>query len=135
MKKIMICAVAAVAVASAPGFAQKGGRSNAGAEVTRAQAETGVRGLFARADVNRDGFVSTTEAEAARSALLGRGQARGLGGGAVAALAGVQFNEVDSNRDGRISLSEARLAGSSAFARADANRDGRVSREELKRAR
>jgi hypothetical protein len=93
---------------------------------------------FARLDANRDGSVSRGEFDARAGGRKGqRGEARGghRGGGMFARLGLRHFDEVDANRDGRLSLDEARSGALRLFDRVDANRDGTVSPEERRAAR
>jgi hypothetical protein len=150
MKKIFAIGAAAAALLAAPTLAQQArGGPDQGQGVTRAQAETRVRDMFARVDANRDGFVTQAEAGAFRSALQAkRGANR-------AERREARFAQLDANRDGSISRAEflaqpgtadrgerrgqraerrgqrggfaARLGNGRLFERLDADRDGRVS--------
>ena len=149
MKTFILIGAAAAAFLSAPASAQPRG----GDGVTRADVETRVRGMFARVDANRDGFVTEAEALAFRGpAHAGRRGQRG--GGREAAFARLDANgdgmisraeftapRADGQRDQRRGMrAERRQAGAGAFgprafARVDANRDGRISLAEATTAR
>ncbi len=157
MKKIILFGAAAAALVAMPALAQQAqGGFNGGAGVTRAQVETRTRAMFARVDVNRDGFVTQAEAQSVRGAIRARRNAeRGERREAL-------FARLDSNRDGEISRAEffaprqqaeggerrgvraERRAermerrgnrglrfGARAFERMDMNKDGRVSLAEM----
>jgi hypothetical protein len=149
MKTIAFASAALVALAALPAFAQAPvGPAAAGRAVTRADVQSRVEARFARADSDRDGFVTRDEVQARRGEPGGRFAAR-QGGGRDAL-----FARLDSNRDGvlsreefsapRAGLAHGRRAGPSfgrggatgggfrgrAFAMLDSNRDGRVSLRE-----
>ena len=158
MKKIFAIGAAAAALLAAPTLAQQArGGPDHGQGVTRAQAETRARDMFARVDANRDGFVTQAEAGAFRSAVQAkRGANR-------AERREARFAQLDANRDGSISRAEflaqrdgadrgerrgqraerrgqrggfaARLGNGRLFERLDADRDGRVSLAEATSAR
>ncbi|MFL6854558.1 MAG: EF-hand domain-containing protein, partial [Sphingomicrobium sp.] len=123
---------------------------------TRAEVQAKVAEHFARADENRDGFVTRAEADSAARALPARFAERRVDRRAHA------FERLDTNRDGAISRAEwdahsaqrqQRMAargdrgprgagfgrgmhgfGGRMFEMADANRDGRVSLQEAQTA-
>jgi hypothetical protein len=146
MKKIFFAGAALAALASAPASSQPDGEGRArfAQPQTRAAVAAMVQARFARADSNRDGFVTRDElrarAEARRAA---RGERRGQ-----------RFEQLDSDNDGMISRAEfeapraapgergGRRAmraerrgggrmmagfGARAFAAMDSDRDGRVA--------
>lgn len=160
MKRIL-CAGAALAAVSAAvaASAQPGaeGRRGPGQPMTRAAVEARVEARFARADSNRDGFVTQDEVRAGAEARRAQRQERRT------ERREQLFERLDSNRDGSISRAEfserpalrgggerrgQRLArrggrgggllmagfGARAFAAMDYNRDGRVALAEAERA-
>jgi hypothetical protein len=146
MKKIAFAGVALAALAALPAFAQPSVEGPAGGKpITRADVQGRVEARFARADANRDGFVTRDEVEARRGE--GRDRLKARRGDRREAL----FARLDSNRDGVLSREEfdAPRAGvgegqrrsqrfgrgggmgggfrGRAFAALDSDRDGRVS--------
>ena len=115
--------------------------------MTRATVASHVQAMFARADANRDGFITKAEAEAVKQQMHGR-MAERRAGTKRPDRAGV-FDLIDANKDGMISREEfaarpqrAKMArhagmrgmGGKMFDRADANNDGRVSLAEAQQA-
>jgi len=92
---------------------------------------TALPGLFARADVNKDGVVTRAEFQAMGSVIKGRMEQAGMRGG----FAGKMFETADANRDGRVSLAEAQALALQHFDRADLNHDGIVMPQEREQAR
>jgi Ca2+-binding EF-hand superfamily protein len=156
MKKIVLGGAALAALAASAAFAHPHGGEGprAGQPLTRADLEARIDARFARADADRDGYVTQAELRArAEAARARRGERRGPGRQAA-------FERLDTDRDGMISRAEfearpamrgergrgerlgvrgqggARMGGfgfgGRAFAAADANRDGRVSRAEAR---
>jgi hypothetical protein len=146
MKKIAFAGVALATLISLPAFAQPPiDGPAAGKPVTRADVRSRVEARFARADANRDGFVTREEVEARRGE--GRERLEARRGDRREAL----FARFDANRDGVLSREEfnAPRAGMGegqrrgqrfgrgggmgggirgrAFAALDSDRDGRVS--------
>jgi hypothetical protein len=101
MKKIILFGAAAAALIATPTFAQQNrGGLERGAGLTRADVRARVQQAFARADTNRDGFVTQAEARSVRDAARGqrtanRGERREA-----------RFAQLDANRDGEISRAE-----------------------------
>lgn len=160
MKSLFLLGVAALA--ATPVLAQSGdGRGRIAQPQTRATVQAQVQARFARADSNRDGFVTREEVRAGGEARRAQRQER----------RGERFERLDSNNDGSISRAEfdapravqggdrserramraerrgqrfadrdgrgggmrARLGGR-AFAMMDLDRDGRVALGEAQRA-
>src|SRR4051812_30224182 len=109
MRKIAFAAAALAAAAAVPAFAQPAPNARARAlqPVTRAEVQARVQARFARADANRDGFVTQDEVRAARGA--GRDmmppRREGLQGDREGRRAAI-FARLDSNRDGVLSREE-----------------------------
>ncbi|HLL30151.1 MAG TPA: EF-hand domain-containing protein [Allosphingosinicella sp.] len=151
MKSLIIFGVAALA--ATPVLAQGGGdRGRFAQPQTRAEVQAQVQSRFARADSNRDGFLTQDEVRARAEAR--RSQRQQLRG----ERREQRFEQLDANNDGVISRSEfealrtvrgerrgQRLAhrggrggmagfGGRAFATMDLDRDGRISLAEAQRA-
>jgi hypothetical protein len=181
MKLLILAGAGLAALAALPAAAQPvpgpdagfRGRGEAARPLTRAAVEARVEARFARADANRDGFITREEAQAARPGARGdrgerptgrrdalfarldtnrdgqlsreefdaRGAFAGRQGerfgqrGGRQAFAGRGFAMLDADRDGRVSIGEARARALQAFERADTNRDGVVTPEERQAAR
>jgi Ca2+-binding EF-hand superfamily protein len=108
MKKLFFAGAALAVLAAAPATAQpRDGRGPVVEPVSRADVEARVQERFARADANRDGFVTQDEIRAGSDARRGermggpgeRMEQRGEGRGRL-------FDRLDSNRDGSISRAE-----------------------------
>jgi len=108
---------------------------------TRADVQAHVQRMFARFDLNHDGFITKDEIASAKSQFAARMEQRRAGRAAKRAS---MFDRIDTNHDGVISREEfaaapnagrfgARMArmhrgfGQAMFDMADANKDGRVS--------
>jgi Ca2+-binding EF-hand superfamily protein len=130
MKKFAFAAAALTALAAVPALAQQGGEE--GARVaqpqTRAEAATQAEARFARADANRDGFLTQDEMQARAEAR--DGEHRGRGG-----FGGRRFEAMDADHDGRVALTEASRAALERFDRIDADHDGSISQGERQAAR
>jgi EF-hand domain pair/EF hand len=105
---------------------------------------------FAELDANKDGSISRAEFDAGHAMMSGpkgaghkdgehaghnmRGHDRGMGmmGGKMEAS---MFEHADTDKDGRVSLSEALASPKAHFEMMDANKDGTVTPEERKAAR
>jgi hypothetical protein len=107
MKTFILAGAALAALAAIPASAQPGGQMRGQAELTRAEMQQRVQARFARADANRDGFLTRDEAPARPQGVRGerredRAERRAERGGRRALL----FARLDSNRDGMISRAE-----------------------------
>lgn len=107
MKTLFLAGAALAVLASAPAAAQPGGegRGRFAQPQTRAQVEARVEARFARADSNRDGFV--TREEVSDRAEARRAERQENSGERRAK----RFERLDSNSDGMISRSEFDSAG------------------------
>jgi Ca2+-binding EF-hand superfamily protein len=157
MKKIFFAGVALAALAAMPAAAQQDGEGRArfAQPQTRAAVQAQVQARFARADSNRDGFVTRDEVQARIGARREQDQER------RGERREQRFDQLDSNHDGSISRSEfdapraarggdrrgQRFAhrggpgggnmggfGGRGFAMLDSNGDGRVALAEAQRA-
>jgi hypothetical protein len=153
MNKLILAGAGLAALAALPAFAQPAPapapapgawRDHGARPLTRAEAVAKAEARFARADANRDGFVTPEEASARREAARPAGEPRDPRGDAFARL--------DANRDGQLSREEfeARGAmrgprgegfrghgrhggfGGRGLERLDADHDGRVSLAEAR---
>lgn len=144
-------------------LAQTGAPAPAAASgpTTKAVVEAEVRAGFARLDANKDGFVDRAEADRAQSAAVSGAQARYRqrrsslfaridtnkdgtisraefeGAGAPRAPApgtNPWLNNNDTDRNGRVALSEALAQSTQRFDRLDTNKDGRVTDAEVRAA-
>jgi Ca2+-binding EF-hand superfamily protein len=92
----------------------------------RSAVQSAVQGVFATADTNRDGNLSTTEVNAGLS-------------GAARAIAQATFQQADTDNNGSISQAEFEKAvvqpTRTAFAIMDLNHDGQISQQEAQTAR
>jgi opacity protein-like surface antigen len=155
MKKFVFAGGALAVLGASAALAQPAQGPRNPQPLTRASLEARVDAGFARADANRDGFITLEEARSVAQARRGqRGEGRAQRGERRAE----RFAKLDTNRDGMISRAEfdirqigaerrgmrgerrgggqgggmfARFGGGM-FNQADANRDGRVSREEAR---
>lgn len=102
MKKIFFAGAALAVLAAVPSQAQPGaeGRRGPGQPLTRAAVEAQVEARFARADSNRDGFVTQDEVRARAEARRAQRQER------RAERLEQRFARLDANRDGSISRAE-----------------------------
>jgi Ca2+-binding EF-hand superfamily protein len=100
MKKLLFAGAGLLALAAVPALGQPGGEGRFAQPLTRAAVQAQVQARFARADANRDGFVTRDEvrarAEAGRAERqAGRGERRAR-----------MFDRLDANHDGSISRTE-----------------------------
>ncbi|MFL6746225.1 MAG: calcium-binding protein [Sphingomicrobium sp.] len=150
MKSIILASAAVAAIAVAPALAQPAqpgapvAQQRAAKVQTRADLQARIARLFARLDVNRDGFV--TQAEAQSRAVGGKNRDAQR---AERRAPGAMFDRLDTNKDGQITQAEAdavraarqaraearraraQAAGGGLFARVDANHDGVITRSEF----
>lgn len=124
MNRLLIVAAAATLCATPAQAQQRGGLdrlmamdANGDGAITRAEAEAARGAMFNRLDRDRDGYLSTSEQNAAQG--MGR---RGLEG-------------ADADNDARISRAELMAQPYRAFDRLDANSDGAISAAELETVR
>jgi Ca2+-binding EF-hand superfamily protein len=101
--------------------AHKGARKNAKAAPTWDK-------LASRLDTDKDGTISNAEFEAGHAKFAERVAESGSKRG----LAGNMFATADSNKDGKVSLTEATAASTAHFDKVDANKDGTLTRDEMR---
>ena len=125
MKKLLIASAAGAAlIAGTVALAQPTAQAPAapGKVHTRASVQAKVAEHFARLDVNRDGFVTKAEVDAAKATRAARrGDRKARRGGAM-------FERLDANRDGSIARAEfdaARARREQRIAARDKDGDGR----------
>src|SRR5206468_925531 len=149
MKTIFLAAAAIGAFAAVPAAAQPAAPPPADGPmapremgpVTRAAFQQRLRAHFAKLDVNHDGFVDRTEADARMGRM--RGGAADAGprpmrarrAGMHMGFGGRWFDRLDANHDGRVSLAEADTAAAAMFDRMDVNHDGTITPDERGAAR
>lgn len=116
-------------------------------EVTSAEAQTAALNRFKKMDANGDGVVEQNEAQAhhqkrrkerskARAERQGaRGQSDHAGRRRHGKFAKRLFKKMDGDKDGKVTLNEAKAASERHFQRLDANSDGTVTREEMRELR
>jgi Ca2+-binding EF-hand superfamily protein len=151
MKTLLLTTAAMLSIAAiGPALAQTapaaGGHHGMATKITtRAEVAQNVQQHFAKADTNRDGFLTKAETDAAAETMHARkGQKLEQRGGAM-------FDRLDSNHDGSITRPEAETAiaahqaqGAKAgrpapswdklAGRLDSNKDGAISRSEFEAA-
>lgn len=154
MKKIMLGAGIAALLAGGAFAADQSSRHGPQGPVTRAEVKAKVDARFNAADTNHDGILTRAEADAARTAMKAKWEAR------RAERADARFAQMDTDKNGQVSKAEydnARAArktkweeakadgkrphhgmhgmrgshggrdGGDLFARMDANKDGKVT--------
>ncbi|HEX8241025.1 MAG TPA: EF-hand domain-containing protein [Allosphingosinicella sp.] len=102
MTKMFFAGVALAAIAAAPAIAQPGGegRGRFAQPQTRSAVQAQVQARFARADSNRDGFVTQDEVRARAEARRAQRQER------RGERREQRFDRLDTNRDGMLSRAE-----------------------------
>ncbi len=99
-------------------------------DVTRAQLQAQVRGVFKLADTNKDGFMSKAEFRVRMGAVLNRTPPGTAGAPTreqaqrMLNAADAAFKAVDKNGDGKLSLSEASQRPLAAFDMMDTDHNG-----------
>jgi Ca2+-binding EF-hand superfamily protein len=98
-----------------------------------ASAQTaGFRGLYARADANKDNVLTRAEFDAMGQQLKGRMERASVARGGIATR---MFDRSDVNKDGRVTLAEMQQAALAQFDRMDLNHDGTITPDERQQAR
>ncbi len=127
-----IASVAALAVLAIPAFAlataPQDFHAAHGGNLTRQQAVERAGQVFARADSNRDGRLTRTEAERAHQHLAGSHRPNGDGG--HASRGGHGLFETMFGKRGAVTKADFRKQHLTLFARLDRNRDGVVGAAE-----
>jgi Ca2+-binding EF-hand superfamily protein len=101
MKQIVYAGAALAALAAVPALAQPdAGRARSAEPLTRAAVQARVQARFARADADRDGFVTQDEVRARAEARRGERQERS------GERREARFDRLDANHDGSISRAE-----------------------------
>ena len=95
----------------------------------KAQA-TAFKGLFARADVNKDNVITRAEFDAMGQQIKARMEKAATTKGEMR-----MFDQADANKDGKVSLAEMQQAALTRFDRMDLNHDGKITPEERQQAR
>jgi len=138
--KTFVLAGAAAALLAVPALAAQGPQRTPGQPVTRADMQARVQTHFARADADRDGFITKAEAQAAAGQMRAKRAERQAKRGAGRANL---FERLDADKNGSVSRAEAGAVAARAnrkgngerpaglFARLDANNDGAVTRAEF----
>jgi Ca2+-binding EF-hand superfamily protein len=96
-------------------------------KISKDEAKGPLTEAFTYLDRNRDGFLDSEELASAREKMKGAG--KGMVGNAPS-LAD-QFNQQDSDADGRLDKSEAKGVLAEKFADLDTNKDGKLTRQEV----
>jgi Ca2+-binding EF-hand superfamily protein len=91
---------------------------------------TAFKGLFARADTNKDNVITRAEFDAMGQQIKARMEKAGAARGGMR-----MFDTDDSNKDGKVSLAEMQQTTLARFDRLDLNHDGTISPEERQQAR
>jgi hypothetical protein len=98
--------------------------------VTRAELLTSIDTRFGKADANHDGKITTEERQGARKAMReARGDGEGRRGGHGRKGPGMR-GRADMDKDGVLTLDEARAPALKLFAYVDRNNDGKVEKAE-----
>lgn len=130
MMRLLFPAAAALAVAaSAPAQGDDGFPNR---PIARAEVMAGVRRHFAGVDANRDGIVSRAEFDAYRARIdSGRAPPEPSEGLASIGRIGARwFEKNDANGDGRVTWTEAEARPSELFDQIDSDHDGVISLSE-----
>jgi hypothetical protein len=134
--------LAAPALRAAPTKAAPAKSAAAGAgDVTRAQMKEEAKRVFDLADTNKDGFMSKAEFRVRMGAVLNRTPPGSPGAPTkeeaqrLLTAADAAFKAVDTDGNGKLSLTEATKRPLAAFDALDANKDGIVTLAEKKAAR
>jgi Ca2+-binding EF-hand superfamily protein len=98
-------------------------------KAAKAQA-TSFKGLFARADTNKDDVITRAEFDAISQQIKARMEKAGAARGGMR-----MFDSDDANKDGKVSLTEMQQTTLARFDRLDLNHDGTISPEERQQAR
>ena len=114
---------------AAASHAARASRRTGGSDPTKST-RGGQSPLFARADTNKDGVITRAEYEAAIASGKVRLRHAGMRGSQIVRL----FDVGDTDKDGRLSLSEAQHAALEEFDSADTNRDGQLTPQERRQA-
>jgi hypothetical protein len=148
--KMAFAAAAGVAALTAGGaalYAHSGGPrgpmatfdSDSNGAITLAEARSGAATMFAGADSNKDGRVTSEELTAFHGKMDGHhkgghGGGRQKGGHGGPGHGGKGPMHLDSDGDGAITLAEAQSGIEAHFARMDSDRDGSITEAEIRAA-
>lgn len=141
---LVLAAIGLTVIGTAAGQ-ERGDRDGPFADgvLTRAEALAQAEDRFGNVDLNADGYVSQSEADAAKARAderraerqdEGRKRRKGRKGG-KSGERGDRFTRHDTDEDGFVSRDEAVNAALARFDRADADGDGEVTREEMRAGR
>ena len=135
MTRQLIIASALLAI-GAPAFAQAPAPA-AAQNISRTQVVNELNAAFGRVDSNKDGFITTAEANAAQQKVGAERTAE------ILKDVEAQFRELDTDKNGQLTLSEFRAGapqpkitpGDQIVKMLDANKDGKISATEVQAER
>ena len=156
MHRVSVLIVAMIA--SAPAFSQSAitAANPAANQSNRAEVLKTLDQNFDKSDVNNDGFLSDEEVRRAagqvgqqvmarleqefdaldkdKNGQLTKDEFKAVAAPRMAQLSATALQQLDTNKDGKVSPSEYRAPALTAFDRIDANKDGTISPEERQKA-
>src|SRR5215471_3534536 len=121
---LTIATLGLLVLAAAPAAAQSSS--------TKSQQDEAVRFIFQRFDENKDGGISRDEYLDPKA--HGAAQLKADQLAQAQAVWGKQFDFLDADKNGKVTLTEHAAAGSRSFKRLDGNKDGRITLAEMQAA-